>query len=56
MEPGDFCPHQCDCPCHEKDMVAMHFMPCCEGKCKICNRNIKTGMMDEHLRDCHGKE
>jgi len=23
---------KCNCPCHEKGVVVMHFMPCCSGE------------------------
>jgi hypothetical protein len=42
----------CHCKCHEPGVQIMHFMPCCEGKCNICNEYIKH--MDAHLRDTHG--
>ena len=47
------CPYECKCLCHS--LGGLHIMACCY-KCKICHRNIRIGLMDAHLRECHKKE
>jgi hypothetical protein len=38
----------CQCPCHEPQSGAIHFMPCCET-CPKCGQHINFDKMEHHL-------
>lgn len=40
----------CNCICHHVDGVH-HIVACCH-RCHICKQNIKSGLMDQHLKHC----
>ena len=50
------CTHLCHCSCH---VVGSHKDDCCQ--CTMCpqyqcNRLIIVKLLDEHLKECHGRE
>ncbi len=51
------CPHECECSCHDKDVLAVHIRACCQ-LCQVCQRRIRSELllMHEHLGDCHQKK
>jgi hypothetical protein len=50
-------PIECRCPCHRptRTLAAMHFAPCCEGRCPSCGRWFKSGL-EPHAVCCGGRE
>jgi hypothetical protein len=45
---------ECNCICHSAPDVVIHIMPCC-AVCKLCNKGITIGLMEEHLVICKKK-
>lgn len=51
------CLHSCDCDCHpwkDQGIEVKHpyGRPCCE-RCRVCGYNIKVGLFEAHMKNCH---
>jgi hypothetical protein len=45
-------PGICYCSCHtHPEMV--HCMPCCQGPCPVCKKNVKHG--SKHVEECQAR-
>lgn len=46
---------ECDCSCHNGDMLIMHCSACCE-ECPNCFRRILIWALSRHKQDCGDQE